>query len=395
MRNRLSVWSALRARRLAVAAVVALAASLVLSGVSCGSETTDETARQQPVQPAPAPTAEPAPTPESLATMRRAPATPQPPPTPAPLPTDEPTTVPQTVTPTPLVALGPTPIVEPPPEPTMTPTPTPTPTVVPAPEATATARLRSRDDLARCDYWAMDRLGGIKYARFATLDPARMSDIERALWGQDLGRNWADPFYLEGKSKWCKDYWSEPLSVSNAIKRNEQYKSECWSYLDRAANEFNIRMGDYIRDAEASPKGDVIAPRTAVNQYVRLMNWIDIPGRELLTLPERPHEIIRRLRNSPELEGILDSTSPPTSHYKGNEAIRTAASDGMLRWWGLGAVFRDVSDCARYYPQLFTGRWIPLDADDQTPEPLPDLSDLVLHGPGRSMFVPDEYTRAK
>ena len=246
----------------------------------------------------------------------------------------------------------------------------------------------------RCDYWAMDRLDGIKYARFATLDPARMSDIERALWGQDLGRTWADPFYLEDKSKWCKDYWSEPLSVSNAVKRNEQYRSECWSDLDRAADEFNARMGSHIRDAEARPKGDVIAPRTAVNQYVRLMNWIDIPGRELLTLPERPHEIIRRLRNNPELERILDFPYPPTSNYD-DEAVRTAEADGTLRWWGLGAAFRDVSDCARYYPQLFTGRWIPLDADDQTPKPLPDLSDLALHGPGRSMFVPDEYTRPK
>ena len=278
-------------------------------------------------------------------------------------------------------------------------TPTPTPTEVPAPEATATARLRSHDDLARCDYWAMDSLGGIKHARFATLDPVRMSDIERALWGEDLGREWADPIYLSNVSKWCKDYWSEPLSVSNADKRNEQYGANCWEGLDRAAEDFNTRMGDYIRQAEENPQGDIIAPRTAVNQYVRLMNWIDIPGHELLTLPERPHEIVRQLRNDPELEEIFDTYELPTSYHRDSEVVRTAEANGTLRWWGLGVAFdidNDVSlYCALYYPQLFTGRWIPLDADDQTPTPLPELSDLALHGPGRSMFVPDEYTRPK
>ncbi len=399
VRNRLSIWSVLRERRLAIGIAVALTALLVLSGISCGSDQTSETVRQQPTQPQPAPTAEPVPTPEPLATTRQTPVTPQPPPTPAPLRAEEPTAVPQTATPTPLAAVGPTPIVEPTPEPTVTATPTPTPTVVPAPEATATARLRSHDDLARCDYWAMDRLDGVRYARFATLDPASMSDIERALWGQDLGVTLEDPIYLGGVSKWCKDYWSEPLSASNADKRNEQYRASCWENLDREADDFNTRMGDYIRKSEENQQSDVIAPRSAVNQYVRLMNWIDIPGRELLTLPERPHELVRRLRNDPELEEIFDTYELPTSYHHDSEVVRTAEANGTLRWWGLGVAFdidNDVSlYCALYYPQLFTGRWIPLDADDQTPTPLPELSDLALHGPGRSMFVPDEYTRPK
>ena len=384
---------------MAVGIAVALTALLVLSGISCGSEPTFETVRQQPTQPQPAPTAEPVPTPEPLATTRQAPATPQPAPTPAPLRAEEPTAVPQTATPTPLAAVGPTPIVEPTPEPTVTATPTPTPTVVPAPEATATARLRSYDDLARCDYWAMDSLGGVRYARFATLDPANMSDIERALWGHQLGRAWEDPIYLRDVSKWCKDYWSEPLSPLNADKRNEQYRSWCWENLDREADEFNTQMGDYIRQAEEKKQGDVIAPRTAVNQYVRLMNSIDIPGRDLLTVPERPHELIRRLMTDPELEGTFDSYELPTSYHRDSEIVRTAEANGTLRWWGLGEAFdvdnEAASKCALYYPQLFTGRWIPLDADDQTPTPLPELSDLALHGPGRSMFVPDEYTRPK
>ena len=395
VRNRLSIWFVLRARRLAVGIAVALTALLVLSGISCGSDQTSETVRQQPTQPQPAPTAEPVPTPEPLATTRQTPATPRPPPAPAPLRAEDPTAVPQTATPTPLAAVGPTPIVEPTPEPTVTATLTPTPTVVPAPEATATARLRSHDDLARCDYRAMDSLGGVRYARFATLDPANMSDIERALWGQHLGRILADPFYLRDVSKWCKDYWSEPLSRSNADKRNDQYRAECWTYLDRAAEEFNDEMGRYIREAEEQ-QGDAVAPRTAVNQYVRLMNWMDITGHELLALPERPHELVRRLRNAPDLEETLDVYYPPTSYNHGSDVVREAETSGTLRWWGLGAAFGNVSgNCAPYYPQLFTGRWIPLDADDQTPTPLPDLSDLALHGPGRSMFVPDEYTRPK
>ena len=390
MRNRLSIWPVSRARRLAAKIAVSVTALLALFVVSCGSEPAVETTRQQPAQPAPAPTAERVPTTEPLAAVRQTPATPQPPPTPEQTLTREPTAVPLTPTPTPLVALEPTPIVEP------TVTPTPTPTVVPAPEAASAARLRSRNDLTRCDYWAMDHLGGIKYARFATLDPARMSDIERALWGQDLGREWAAPIYLSNVSKWCKDYWSEPLSESNADKRNEQFRADCWENLDRAAEDFNTRMGDYIRRAEESSQGDMFAPRTAVNQYVRIMNWIDITGRELLALPEPPHELVHRLRNDPELEEIFDARDQiPTSYTYDGEIVREAEADGTLRWWGLGAAFSPDWSCWLYYPQLFTGRWIPLDADDSTPEPLPELSDLALHGPGRSMFVPDEYTRPR
>ena len=241
----------------------------------------------------------------------------------------------------------------------------------------------------------MDNLGSIKYARFATLDPAYMSDIERALWGNDLGRGWIDPFYLKGYPKWCKDYWSEPLSMSNADKRNEWFRAGCWKDLDQAAEGFNTRMGDYIRQAEDQQSG-IFAPRTAVNQYVRLMNWMDITGHELLALQEPPHELVRRLGNAPELEEIFHAHDIPTSYSYDGEIVREAEDNGTLRWWGLGPALNHAwENCALYYPQLFTGRWIPLDVDDMTPEPLPELSDLALHGPGRSMFVPDEYTRPR
>ena len=186
-------------------------------------------------------------------------------------------------------------------------------------------------------------------------------------------------------SEWCEDYWSEALSESNAHKRNLAWKNQCYLNLAHRIDETNEYFGEAIYHG--------YAPRNTINQYVRIMNWMDISVEELLRMDETPHELMRRLAidENDEYEYVGYSGYPEEGHDLDKNDIEWF---GVLNaWWY--AADPDTGACGKYYPQLFYNRWIPLDPEqygigDATPVPLPDVAS---QGPNRDLFVPEKYIR--
>ena len=102
--------------------------------------------------------------------------------------------------------------------------------------------------------------------------------------------------------------------------------------------------------------GIYVAP-VIVNQHMRMMNWTDIEGLELLQMQERPFALVKRIYEGRE-EG----------HFDINRFPSIATPSEILEWWGIeGAFFSHFDssvnnhECGLYYPQLFYDRWIPIE----------------------------------
>lgn len=260
--------------------------------------------------------------------------------------------------------------------PALTPTPTPTltPTLTPQPaqEATATANRLASDDLRRCDHWALTTLPPIVYSRFETLNPSTMPDLDRALWKATLER------YADGaEMALCRDYYSEPLSASNAAKRNEFWRSECYRDMYNRAERVNNQYGHAIFAGNA--------PRNAINQFARVMNWMDIPAETLADMDEPPLSLLQRIAATEA--GYYLTSSGGNGDYPHTSEV----SDEQLEWFGLAYAFAS-SACHKFYPQLFVGRWIPDDFGNGriTPTAIPQDT-FGYDTPNRSLFVPDAY----
>ena len=270
----------------------------------------------QPPTPEPVPTLEAAPEPTRIPNP---PATPRPAPTAAPAPTVPPR---PTVTPeaTPLSLAGRI-------TPTATPTPWPTPTQIPTQAKAADLSELAQEYRMRCLHYVREHEQPVTYAEFRDLDPDNMTDLERVLWGQISSKSEFE--------RYCQDYWSEPLSVENAHKRNNSYWNECYRGLWRS-------RVDYLSDDHRW------------DQFSRIANWLDIPGDTLMEMSPKPLDLVviawereqRGYEPEPEDEwyGILRAW-PDNDFGVGPELGRNGYAE----------------ECVYYYPQLFTGRWIPLD----------------------------------
>ena len=316
-----------------------------------------------PELPAPAATAEPADTPEPSAITSSHPATPGPPATPETAPTT--TMLKAMVAPTPqstpLSLAGQTP-------PTATPKPTATP-VLPTPiSEDARAKLLSELDAeyrARCLHEMRRDKDAVTYLEFRDLDPDSMTDLERILWREELGTG--------DLMRWCRDYWAEPLSNKNAHKRNELY-------------------------------------RPTVNQFARIANWLDIPGDDLLNMDPRPLDLAQAAWREFGLNKS-GATLNLTSEWFGLFHISYHQDLGDFRgaWPRLSHIQRINPDlymgsnsftdsCAAYYPQLFTGWWIPLETpvgrqeiqrerQKATPTPMPYRMTSWINQRDRPMYI--------
>ena len=321
--------------------LTAIASAGVLIGLAalaaCGdSQSVQPGVPAQPVAKQPAPAVE-APTAAPLrpeaAPIR---STPEPPNTPRPASTVPKATPTSTSTPesTPLSLAGQIP-------PTATPSPTAIPVLpTPIPEAMQ-AKLLSELDAEyrlRCLHAVRESEQPVTYLEFRELDPVSMTDIERTLWRQQLG---------SGPLKWCKDYWSEPLSVKNANKRSDSYRDRCYAQL----------WDGHQRVVDAK--------FLHFDQYARIANWMDIPGEELVEMSPEPLDLVIAAW---EGGGEIWQTSPlpdPTDEWAG--LFRYSEPSYGHRpgaWPGNVSHFEGLypdGDCAQYYPQLFVGRWIPID----------------------------------
>ena len=223
-------------------------------------------------------------------------------------------------------------------------TPEPSPTSITIPTATPVsteAKQELRDEyLQRCRHWALNNLPPLVFNEFDSLNPYDMTDLQRTLWSDQLNGG-----FRVGEGSWCRDYWSEELSVSNASKRNDQFYDSCKLNLV----ERGVRFENFWQTSNTDDMSPIL-----VNQYVRILNWLDITGDDLLSMDQRPDELIRRLTETAETRYINDNVSKHLGPRKG-------APSEVIEWWKIEELWNDVSDCSAYYPQLFFGRWIPVD----------------------------------
>ena len=247
-------------------------------------------------------------------------------------------------------------------------TPEPVPTSSPTPAATAVtseaAQEKRSEYLVRCKNWALTNMEPLVYSKFERLDPYNMTDLERALWGSRLvnrQRSYIDNYYepngrefANNHLEWCQDYWSEALDESNASKRNhELFQSSCLMALVEEGRTYQNAAERIYSEFEELGMSSVI-----VNQAIRLLNWMDIDGDALLMLEEMPYELVDRVwARQSSLEG----------RYEQQNRLNEWPKDSVLRsekeWWGIEGVWehREIGLCKSYYPQLFFGRWVPLD----------------------------------
>ena len=248
-------------------------------------------------------------------------------------------------------------------------TPEPVPTSSPTPTATAVTSEAAQEKrgkyLVRCKNWALTYMEPLVYSKFERLDPYSMTDLERALWGSRLvnrQRSFSIDNYYEPNGRefannhleWCQDYWSEALDESNASKRNhELFQSSCLMALVEEGRTYQNAAERIYSEFEELGMSSVI-----VNQAIRLLNWMDIDGDALLMLEEMPYELVDRVwARQSSLEG----------RYEQQNRINEWPKDSVLRsekeWWGIEGVWehREIGLCKSYYPQLFFGRWVPLD----------------------------------
>ena len=256
-------------------------------------------------------------------------------------------------------------------------TPEPTATAVPRPTATPvsgqSAQAQREEYIVRCKHWALRSLKPIEYSRFEELDPYNMTDLERVLWGsvivgQDrvshIGSYYSDDTdygvfrYRSDHVEWCQDYWSEPLDVENMDNRNfEALGLGCFVNLVW----LGVQTEGYAEQAFRDYVDDDMSP-VVVNQAVRLLNWMDIRGEALIAAEEKPHDLVARVWER--------SSDSGKGRYRESNRVgdwpRDSARSDEIEWWRIENVWRDdnIDSCKSYYPQLFFGRWIPLDDYD-------------------------------
>ena len=197
----------------------------------------------------------------------------------------------------------------------------------PAPPALARAEIDPG-----CDRWARDNLHPRAYRALLELDPNDLSDIER-YWLRSIVPIWE-----------CQDYWSEPLSTANADKRNARFKDTCYQSLWRLREDFLSRHEAY---------------EYPWDQCSRMSNWLDLTGAELMKLDPKPRDQINSALESRSRGDFIspeDESSGLADLFPGigTELSLLDIQEGRM-------AETDFAECLYYYPQLFTGVWIPWD----------------------------------
>lgn len=245
------------------------------------------------------------------------------------------------------------------------------------------------------------------------MDPNNMTDLQRYMWRDVLRRN-----------DNCWPYFAERLSADNAHKRNWHYQAECFNGINGAKNWFYINVGKRIHEGRAH--------QDSVNQYARIMNFLELTGPELMAMEVKPYELYLKLRYgrnyNPAHVHIRRHTMQYDTHYEltvinywstapyedGETPISKEwlmATNGQhaplftwdselgkeveidltveqLEWYGFGSAFQGIESCIKYYPQMFTGYWIPEGSTTYFVVPIsqkPELEDE------RDLLIPDRY----
>ena len=164
------------------------------------------------------------------------------------------------------------------------------------------ARIPTDEHRRRCSFWALNNLPPVVYGEFAQLIPGTMDDLDRILWRSILSGNGHLGYYHDDPAAedngspllprnpgiYCRDYWAEPLNRSNAHLRNHGFETECRFRLeDRIVGQYQR-----LRDGVHNDVDNELVYNTP-NQYVRILQWLDLSGDDLLNAEEPPYRTLQ------------------------------------------------------------------------------------------------------
>lgn len=245
----------------------------------------------------------------------------------------------------------------------------------PVPQATAaerSARIPKDDEhRRRCRFWALNNLEPVVYGEFSKLDPDSMDDLDRILWSTKLQRGnlgYYD-YDLAGSDEipllvprdpgiYCRDYWAEPLNRSNADLRNHEFELKCRDRLEKSIRSRYSHLADAVNYQE-----DNALVYQTPNQHVRVLQWLDISGDELLNSDNPPYRILQEqsrhyyahYHSSIPTEDDLEDYKEETGSRLNMEWL------GILAAAGMTSNSSKITECHYFYPQVFYGYWVPMD----------------------------------
>ena len=263
----------------------------------------------------------------------------------------------------------------------------PTPSVVPS------ARVPEEDeDRRRCRFWALNNLQPIVYQEFSKLEPERMDDLDRILWRSILHPHDHLGFYDDDDARGaeippllptepgihCRDYWAEPLGPGNADLRNAGYETQCRQGLEER---ITSRYSDLA--SRASHDEDNEAVWKTPNQHVRVLQWLDMDGDELLDAGRPPHILLMEQSRYPyaHMQGHIPDENFLADYRRERDGEVDLEWLGILAAAGMTDNSLDLRECHYFYPQVFYGYWVPVDPGTPPDHGDERETDLVEYDP--------------
>lgn len=275
--------------------------------------------------------------------------------------------------------------------------------------AQRSARIPEHDEYRRrCRFWALNNLEPVVYAEFTKMNPDSMDDLDRILWRTILHRDsslgyYDDDYAERGDSRfrvpdepgiYCRDYWAEPLSRSNADLRNHGFERSCRLNLEERMTQQYRYMTEAVNYRE--DKDEEVAFQIP-NQYVRILQWMDISGGDLLDSGNPPYRILEE--QSKRLYAYISSGYSIPSEADIENYERETDEPLNLEWLSI-LVATDmagnssgVRECHYYYPQVFFGYWVPFDPDQMRNRNREQEIDLPKYGTSATpLYLPKTVT---
>lgn len=241
--------------------------------------------------------------------------------------------------------------------------------------AQRSARIpRNEEHRRRCQFWALNNLEPVVYEEFAELNPDSMDDLDRILWRTKLNPDERLGYYDDDDVRgdvipslrpsvpeiYCRDYWARPLNRNNAHLRNHGFEPYCRAELEER---ITYRFGR-LADAVNYDDDNELVYQTP-NQYVRILQWLDISGGDLMNSDNPPYRILQE--QSRHLYAYWADSVPTEESledYRRETGTRLNLEWlGILTAAGMGSNSSEIDACRYYYPQVFYGYWVPFDPD--------------------------------
>ena len=255
--------------------------------------------------------------------------------------------------------------------------------------AQQSARISQKDEHhRRCHFWVLNNLRPAVHQEFAKLNPDSMDDLDRILWRSKLHPKEQHLGYYkkpndsqdipalmpQNPGVYCRDYWAEPINRSNANLRNHGFETQCRNQLEKQIIKTYSSLG---YEAEREEENELVY--SIPNQYVRILQWLDLNGDDLMDSANPPYR-------------ILEEQSRHAYAYEENRLDPEWL--GILKAAGMNSSSSsDLRMCHNYYPQVFYGYWIPMDpeknpsSDQEQEANLPRYEELTT-----PLYLPRDVT---